>query len=415
MFGFSFIDRLILSLLAPSIHEHLHISDTQLGILFGMGFGVVYALMGLPLAHLLDKHRRVPLVAAGVALWSLCTVASGFAPNFLSLIFLRSGVAIGEAVLSPAVISIIADLFPRDKRVLPTTIYTAVGAVMYTGALVFGGLMFQLATGMSASLGLEAWQITFVLVGLPGLLLAPLLLLTVPEPVRVGDIKAEEFATVSQAWAYFRGERRLYGGLFLGAAAISICNSAKIAWVPTLLIRSHGMHPSQAGYMFGTVGLLSGFIGAITWPSVVRFWTARGRKDALITVFAIALTISWICFGLVGFMRSLTFLFVAIGIGGFFSAALAVLVPILIQMVTPGRMRGRAMALYLTATGLVGLGLGPPLAALISDQFFKGQFAIGYGLAALIFVTGPFASLAIWSIRGPYRTALDKAEVLEEL
>lgn len=413
LFGLSFIDRLILSLLAPAITEQLHISDTQIGLLFGLGFGVVYALMGLPLAHLIDKHRRIPLMAAGVAMWSLCTVASGFAPNFTWLVILRSGVAIGEAVLSPAVISLIADMFPREKRILPTTVYTAVGAVMYTGALVFGGAALQLATAMSATFGLHPWQLTLIIVGLPGLALAPLLLFTVKEPPRVGDVKTEQFATAAQALAYFRKERRLYLWLFIGVAAISICNTAKIAWTPSLLIRGHGMEAARAGYAFGMVGLTSSFLGVLTWPSIVRLWTERGRKDALVSVFAAAVTVSWVCFAMVGIAPSVTILFVALGIGTFFSAALPVLAPLLIQLVTPGRIRARAMALYLTAVGLVGLGFGPPLAAFLSEHFFTGPFAIGRGMTALIVVMGPISSLAIWSIRKAYRIALDQAEARE--
>jgi MFS family permease len=413
MFGLSFVDRLILSLLAPAITDQLDISDTQIGLLFGLGFGVVYALMGLPLAHLIDKHRRIPLVAAGVALWSLCTVASGFAPNFFWLVILRSGVAIGEAVLSPAVISLIADMFPREKRVLPTTIYTAAGAMMYTGALVFGGAAFQLATAMSATFALEPWQLTLILVGLPGLFLAPLLFLTVAEPDRVGDAKTEQFATVAQALAYFRKERRLYVGFFIGVSAISMCNTAKIAWTPTLLIRGHGMDAALAAYAFGTVGLASSFLGVLTWPTIVRLWTGRGRRDALVAVFAGAVTVSWVCFGLIGLVSSPALLFVALGIGTFFSAALPVLAPLLIQLVTPGRIRARAMALYLTAVGLVGLGLGPPLAAFIGERFFEGPFAIGLGMAGLVLVMGPVASVAIWSIRKPYRLALDQADERE--
>lgn len=413
MFGLSFVDRLILSLLAPDIKEQFRISDTQIGLLFGLGFGAVYALIGLPLAHIIDKNRRIPIIALGVCLWSLCTIASGFSPNFTWLVILRAGVAIGEAVLSPAVISLIGDMFQRDKRALPTTVYTASGAVMYTGALVFGGAAFQLATVISGTFGLEPWQITLILVGLPGLLLAPLLVLTVKEPCRTSEIKTEQFATVKEALAYFCREGWLYGGLFLGVSAISMCNTAKIAWTPSLLIRGHGMEPAEAGYAFGTVGLVCSLLGAMTWPVIVKLWTDRGRRDALVTIFAAAITVSWICFDIIGLTRSTNVLFLVLGIGTFFSSALAVLAPLLIQFVTPARMRARAMALYLTATGLVGLGAGPPVAAFLSDQFFDGRFAIGSGMAALIAVAGPIATLAIWSIRKPYHAALDEAEARE--
>lgn len=413
LLSLSFVDRQILSLLAPSVSKYLAISDTQIGVLFGLGFAVVYALTGLPLAHLIDRRRRVPLVATGVTIWSLCTIASGFAPNFTWLLVFRSGVAVGEAVLSPAAISIIADLFPRERRTLPTTVYSGSGTVMFTGAFIAGGAALQLATAMASRFGLQPWQLTLVLVGLPGLLLAPLLLFSVAEPRRVGDVTSEQFATVAEALAYLRKERMLYGCLFVGIAAISMINAARAAWTPTLLIRGHHMQPAQAGYFYGTAGLVFGILGVVTWPAIVKAWTQRGRRDALATVFAVAMTVSWISFAVVGLTRSSTVLIVAVCVGDFFQAAVAVLAPLLIQLVTPGRMRARAMALYLMATSLIGLALGPPLAALVSERFFTGPFAIGSGLAVLVLGMGPIASVAIWLIHKPYRSALDSAEARE--
>jgi MFS family permease len=413
LYGISYIDRLILSLLAPAVSAQLHISDTQMGVLIGLGFGVLYSLTGLPLAHLIDRRRRIPLVVTGVVLWSICTIASAFAPDFTWLMIFRSGVAIGEAVLSPAAISLIADLFPRERRTLPTAAYTGVSAVMYSGSYIAGGAALQLATGMSAQLALEPWQITLMLVGLPGLLLAPLLWITVPEPPRVGDVADEQFATASEAVAYLKRKRMLYGCLFLGNAMVGMVNFAMASWTPTLLIRAHGMEASHAGYAFGTVGLVSSLIGVMTWPALVKAWTDRGRRDALVLVFTMALTASWICLSIVGLTRSTITLLVLAGIGTFFSAAMSVLVPLLIQMVTPGRMRARIMALYLTAGNLVGLAAGPPLAALFGEQLFEGPFAIGSGLALLVLVAGPVATLSTWAMRRPYRTALAEAEARE--
>ncbi|MGE3745268.1 MAG: MFS transporter [Sphingomonadaceae bacterium] len=413
LYGISYIDRLILSLLAPAVSAQLHITDTQMGVLIGLGFGVLYTLTGLPLAHLIDGRRRIPLVVAGVVLWSLCTIASALAPNFTWLMIFRSGVAIGEAVLSPAAISLIADLFPRDKRTLPTAAYTGVSAVMYSGAYIAGGAALQLATVMSGRIDLEPWQLTLILVGLPGLLLAPLLWVTVPEPPRVGDVESEQFATAAEALNYLNKNRLLYGCLLLGNAMVGMINLAMASWTPTLLIRGHGMEASQAGYAFGTVGLVSSLIGVVTWPAVVKFWTNRGRKDALVLVFTMALTASWICFTIAGLTRSTTTLLIFAGFGIFFSAAMGVLVPLLIQLVTPGRMRARVMALYLTSGSLVGLTVGPPLAALFSEKFFTGPFAIGSGLALLVLIAGPIGSLTTWAMRKAYRTALVEAEARE--
>lgn len=413
LYGISYIDRLILSLLAPAVSAQLHITDTQMGVLIGLGFGILYSLTGLPLAHLIDSRRRIPLVVTGVVLWSICTIASAFAPNFTWLMIFRSGVAIGEAVLSPAAISLIADIFPRDKRTLPTAAYTGVSAVMYSGSYIAGGAALQLATVLSAGTALHPWQLTLIFVGIPGLLLAPLLWITVPEPHRVGDVGTEQFATAGEAVDYLKRKRRLYGCLLLGNAMVGMINFAMATWTPTLLIRGHGMDASQAGYAFGTVGLVASLVGVATWPMVVRYWTSRGRKDALVLVFTMALTASWLCFSVAVLTRSTTTLLVFAGMGSFFSAALGVLVPLLIQLVTPGRMRARIMALYLTSANLVGLAAGPPLAALFGEKIFTGAFAIGSGLALLTLIGGPVATLSTWAMRRPYRTALAEAEERE--
>ncbi len=412
LFSMSWVDRQILSLLAPSVSKYLGISDTQIGVLFGLGFAVVYALTGLPLAHLIDRRRRVPIVAAGVILWSGCTVASGFAPNFISLLLLRSGVAVGEAVLSPAAISLIADFFPREKRTLPTTIYSGTGTVMFTGAFITGAAALQLATMIAGRYGLQPWQLTLIFVGLPGVLLAPLLLATVPEPQRRNDVKSEQFATVAEAVTYFRRECMLYGCLFAGIVAIALINAARAAWIPTLLVRGHHMAATKGGYIYGMAGLTFGLLGVAVWPAVVKIWTNRGRKDSLVTVFAAAMTAGWASFAVVGLTRSTVVLIAAVAIGDFFQAAVAVLVPLLIQLVTPGRMRARAYALYVMAIGL-GSALGPALVAFLSDRLFGGPFAIGSGLSLVVLVMGPIASMAIWAIHKPYPRALDRAEARE--
>lgn len=413
LYSISYVDRLILSLLAPTISAELAISDTEIGILIGLGFGIIYAVIGLPLAHVIDGYRRVPLVVAGVAMWSVCTVASGFAPDFTWLMIFRAGVAVGEAVLSPAAISLIADLFPREKRTLPTTLYTGVGAVMYSGSYIAGSAALQLATALSGQFDIEPWRLTIVIVGLPGLLLAPLLFLTVPEPTRVGNVQDAQYTTIAQAAGYLSKERALYGFLLLGNAAVGMTNFAVATWTPTLLIRGHGMDAAQAGYAFGTIGLISSVLGVATWPAVVKLWTNRGRRDALVTVFGMTLTATWICFAIVGLTGSATLLLLAVGIGMFFSAAMGVLVPLLIQLVTPSRMRARVMALYLAASSLIGLAFGPPLAAMLGEAFYSGPFAIGHGLATLVLVAGPVATISIWLIRQPYRNALDRAEIVE--
>ncbi|WP_068076115.1 MFS transporter [Novosphingobium lentum] len=183
----NFIDRQLLTILAPDVKRDLHINDTQFGFLYGTAFGVFYALFGIPLGKLADRWVRVRLLALGLALWSAMTVLSGLSRNFGQLGAARIGVGIGEATAGPTGYSLISDYFPPRKRATAIAIYSA-------GIYLGGGLSLTLGTGIakgwnaafppgSAPLGLAGWQAAFLAIGLPGLLLA-LWVRTLREPVR---------------------------------------------------------------------------------------------------------------------------------------------------------------------------------------------------------------------------------------
>ncbi|MGE3301933.1 MAG: MFS transporter [Hyphomonadaceae bacterium] len=417
LYCMSFIDRLVLSLLASQVSASLHISDTALGVLYGVGFGVVYSLIGLPLAHMIDNHNRVRLVIAGVVLWSACTLLSAFADTFMHLLLLRTGVAIGEAVLSPAAISLIADFFPRDKRTAPTTVYNAVSSYMGSGAFVIGAGALDIATRYTAATGMEPWRFTLVLVGAPGLILALIFALGVREPPRHQEAAAAEqgkdFKSVGQALSYVRKEAGLYGCLFVCAAALTTIGFAASAWAPTLLVRAHGMTPAQSGYFYGTVGMIAAVCGAAVWPAAMRYWMKKGRLDALPTIMSVTVTISWLAIATIGCAKADWIVLVAAGLNGFFGVASGVLIPLIIQYVTPGRMRARIMALYLLANNLIGFAVGPPLAAFISENFYSGPFAIGYGFTTVALIFGPIGTIAVWRMRKYYARALAEVQRTE--
>ena len=174
---FSFIDRWILGLLIEPIKADLGLTDTQIGLLLGPAFAIFYATMGLPLGWLADRRNRVRIVAVGIGLWSLATAASGLAKSFIHLFIARMSIGIGEATLSPCAMSIISDSFPREKRSRPIAVYTTalslgaglaslLGAAVLTWAKTGGDITFPLLGALAP------WQATFIVVGLPGLLLA---------------------------------------------------------------------------------------------------------------------------------------------------------------------------------------------------------------------------------------------------
>lgn len=405
----SFTDRMILALLAAPVSEALNVSDTQIGILFGVGFGVVYALMGLPLAHFVDRHNRIRLVTAGVLVWSACTVASGFSPNYAALMVLRAGVAVGEAVLTPAAISLIADMFPRDRRALPTTVYTSPGSFMGAGAFILGGLALDLATDIAPGTDLPPWQLTMIIVGIPGLLIAPLLYLTVPEPPRIEEPKAENLTSARQALRYVFDEKALWGFLALAMAAYTIIAYAKTAWLPTLLVRGYGLSASDAGYVYGALGSVSALLGLAAWPIVGEYWRKRGRADAYIILYALGVMLSGLSLVVVGFTRTEEVLYLAIVVQTFSGGAAVIFPPLIIQAVAPSRMRARLMAGNFMAANLIGLTIGPTLVAFIADSFFEGRFAIAEGIFIVAMVATPISGWAVWLARRRFLIASEAA------
>jgi len=408
LYCLSFVDRFALALLAAPIRSTLGVTDTQFGLLLGPAFGIVYALAALPLAHLIDNKHRISLLSLGVMTWSLCTMASAFASNFIILLLLRAGVAIGEAVLSAAAISLIADLFSAEKRTLPTAVYVSVGTFMGAGAFVVGGAALDLATSLAPQAGLVPWQLTLVLVGLPGLLIATLLRLTVPEPARRNDpgVAAGNYSTVTQAFVYVRKEARLYAFLIGGLAIFAIGSYASPSWMPTLLIRGHGVAPADAGYLYGLTGVFGGVLGTVFWPIFIRARLLRGHRNVKINLLLCAAIVAPVLLAAAGLAPSKTLLLLAAGSAIFFISIAALVPALIIQDLAPARMRARLMATLYTAMNLVGSGAGPVLVPLIAGRFFTEPRALGGGFAVIGIVVAVVSSAAIWLARKRYRECI---------
>ncbi|WP_431853951.1 spinster family MFS transporter [Allosphingosinicella sp.] len=188
IYAFNFLDRQIITILAPSLKADLGLTDAQLGLLFGTAFALFYALFGIPLSKLADGWHRVKTISLGLSFWSGMTALSGFSANFAQLGTARVGVGIGEASASPAAYSLLQDYFPRERRATALAFYSS-GIYIGVGAsLILGGAVIAYwdthYTEATRPLGLAGWQATFLAFGIPGLLLALLLLLTVREPAR---------------------------------------------------------------------------------------------------------------------------------------------------------------------------------------------------------------------------------------
>jgi len=240
VYASNFLDRQILGILLQPIKTDLGLSDTQLGLLSGIGFALFYVTMGIPLARWADKHNRVSLLSVCIALWSAMTALSGAATNFLQLGLARIGVGIGEAGCTPAAHSIIADYFKSEERVRAMAFYSAGASIGVFLGYLLGGWVNQF----------YGWRVTFFVVGAPGLLLALIVRFTLREPPRGhsenSKTAASTIPTVTEALSYLWGQNS-FRHLALGTGLLTLSSYGGATWFPAFLMRSYGMSTGELG------------------------------------------------------------------------------------------------------------------------------------------------------------------------
>jgi MFS family permease len=389
----SFVDRLIISVVVEPLKADFALSDVQISLLQGGAFAVFYAIMGVPLGRLADVVNRKWLIVVGVLLWSIATVLCGLSETFAALFLARMLVGIGEAALSPAAYSMFADAFPRDRLARAIGVYTTGGALGNGIALIAGGALLTWFTTHSSFAwplfgALEPWQSTFVAVGLPGLLVSALLVLSVREPRRKAMAAVPRIA---DSFKWLVSQRGALAPVLVCWALNSVVGYAYVSWAAVHLSRTFGLAPGQAGLTFGVIMISFGVLGPILGGLICDALTRRGINDAPLAVTqwgfiasaalgAIAFFTPYLPMTLI-LMCALTTVF----------TSLLTLGPVAIQLVTPGRMRGQMSGINLMVGNLLGLGLGPLLAATFAAWFASGR--IGTGIAVTIVLASALGAL----------------------
>ena len=393
----SFLDRQILALLVGHIKHDLNLSDAAVGFLMGPAFAVFYILAGLPLGMLADRMSRRWLIGIGQAAWSVASMSFGLGRNFGQLAAARIGVGVGEASLSPAAYSLVADSFPPHKLATALGVY-GMGIYLGTGAAFLGGAFFvQWVYGpemeaMRASLGplfneLHPWQFVFFLIALPTVPLT-LLLTTVREPARHGTPSDASFR---RFFRYVREHRGTFFCHHLGFALLSFAGYGAVAWTPTYMARLHHWSPAEFGKWFGLVIIVAGTAGLFVGGKSADWLLARGKVDAKMRVGLYA-AILWLPFGLaIPLLPDRWLAYAFMWPATFFSAFSWGIAPAAIQEVVPSRLRGQAAALYLFAINLLGLGLGPYLLGVVTDKVFHDDMQIHYSMLLTGFVANGVA------------------------
>ena len=355
---FNFIDRQILAILAQSIKEDLVLSDTEIGALSGVAFGIFYATLGIPIARLADRYSRVNVVSVCLAIWSAMTAISGMAQNYWQLLIARIGVGIGEAGGSPPSHSLIADYFPPETR------STALG--IYSLGIPVGILFGNLAGGWVNEF--FGWRNAFLLVGIPGVILSILMKLSIKEPPR-GYSEGREpvqnevpFSTVLKIlWGY-----RSFRQLSLGAATQAFVGYGSIAWMPSFLMRTHDMSSGQVGTVLGLIIGIAGGLGTFLGGMLCDKLAVRNIKWYMwlpSMAFLLAVPFSAGVFLTDSLYLSLAFYCVPTFLVNLYTGPTFGMT----QSLAPLAMRAAASALLLFIINIIGLVFGPTTVGMVSD------------------------------------------------
>ena len=391
IYTLNFLDRQIVNILAEPIKQDLGLSDTQLGLLTGLAFAVVYTVLGIPIARFADRptSNRVTIIAIALAVWSAFTALCGVAQNFVQLLLARIGVGVGEAGCTPPAHALISDKVPPEKRASVLALYSMGVPLGSLAGLALGGLIAD-------SIG---WRWAFILVGLPGLILAVLTVMTIKEPRRLAAMQAATAAakpavSFGQALAEL-GRKKAYWNICLAAAVISFLGYGQIAFFGSFFVRVHEMPIGQIGLLLGFMIGISGVIGTFIGGQIADAAAKRDTR-AYVTVPAVALVVGapffiaamltpnpYLCIALLAIPTALNSLWY----GPVYAA---------VQSIVPPRLRATAVAIMLFIVNMIGLGLGPLTMGIVSDYFANQLgYGPGEGLRWAILTTGSVAIIAI--------------------
>lgn len=398
-YALKWADAQVLSVVLPGIKAEFGVSDTALGLLTGLPFAIFYSVLGVPIARLADRGSRRDIVAASLAAFSAATALAGAAWSFAVLFATRIAVGIGEAGATPPAQSMIADLVPPARRGFALSAY---------GVGLNVGVLFGFAVG-GAVAERHGWRAACVVVGAPGLLVAALTRWTLAEPMRTGADTSAPAPPLREVFATLLGAPA-YRHLVAATSLASLVGFAALAWLPTFLLRDHGLGPRESGLFLGLMsgivgaagGLLSGWLGdrlsrrdprgrpwllaggtLLVFPFLLAFYLAPGRAVPALLFLPPALL----------------------------GAAYAGIAAAIIGEIAPAAMRATALSIMLLIVNLVATAAGPMLVGLGSDLLAPraGAESLRWALAASAFVL-PAASFLFLRTASSLPAALRQAK-----
>jgi len=413
----SYIDRQVLNLLVEPIKADLGLSDVEISVLQGFSFALLYAVLAIPLAWVADRSNRKWVILGGLVCWSGATFMSGFASGFAILFVARMLIGIGEATLSPAGFSMIADYFRKARLPAALSVFTGSGFIGSGLALVIGGALYaalEAAGPVTTALGtFQPWQMTFFGIAMLSVPLFVLIVLFVREPARQPDALAPaagEEPSPFEILGFLTAHARVYFPLFFGFSCFAAAQFGVGAWAPSFFIRSHGWTQLEVGQALGPVVMATGPLGVIAGGFLAERLLLRGVRDATLKLSMAAIVVALpfaAAFPLVdGGGLALALLAAVLAFGTVpFGAGVATF-----PLITPNRMRAQVIAVYLLVANLLGYSAGPILVAWLTDAVFADPAAINLSLAIAAPAVMAAGLVLIAAALGPYRLMLEAAE-----
>jgi MFS family permease len=393
-YTFSFIDRQILSLLVGPMKRDLLISDFEMSLLQGFAFAIFYALVGLPIGRMVDSKNRVTIISIGILVWSIMTALCGTARSYWLLFLYRMGVGVGEAALSPAAYSMLADYFRPERMgfalgVYGMGVYIGAGLALIIGAQVIAIVNTTGVTTLPIIGEIFPWQVVFLAVGLPGILIA-LWMWTVKEPARRGHMRTrtnaegeEEHAPLplGEVVAFMWQNKATLASHHLCYAFAAMTAYGIAAWIPTFLVRTHGWSYVDAGTNYGIIVVIFGTAGVVVGGWVGDRVTAAGHANGRLLVMGLG-SLATVPFALAyPLVDNISLVFVLLAGATFLSTFSLAPGAAAIPELMPNQMRGFASAFMIFVITLVGLGLGPSIIAATTDFIYQDEMMVRYSLA----------------------------------
>ena len=384
------VDRGLMMLLMQPIKEDLALSDTQLGFLTGLAFALFYATLGLPIARWADRGNRVVITSLAIGLWGMTVMACLFVTSYVQLLFARIAAAIGEAGCKPPTYSLVGDYFPEPApRTRALAVYFAGSSASALLSFIAGGWLNEL----------YGWRMTFFLMGIPGLLLAVLVRLTITEPRKLArrapqaGVLPPMGAVLAIMW-HQRSCRHLSVALIL----LYTLGAGLGPWYAAFMIRSHGMSTAKLGVWLGLIFSLSGVAGILLGGYVAGRWFADNERNQMRMS---AWTVTLIAPCLVAFLmlpsehQALTALVPLIMVFNIFLGPTYALM----QRLVPDGMRATMLAVVMLLANLIGMGIGPQIVGILSDLFAPalGNDALRYAMLSMSFVS-LWAGYHFWKV-----------------